>query len=103
VEIYRQKDLSRGSIDSSESLHSPSDATHAFNMPLNPPAEPVKPLSERIFDRLGLFKKISDEDYLRMMKAKRDSYLSQIRNLEEYIAREKEQKARENEEKNQNR
>jgi hypothetical protein len=91
-------------MDSSASpLLSSSHATHASETPLDSPPEPVKPLSERIFDRLGLFKKISDEDYLRMMKAKRDSCLAQIRNLEEHIAQEKEQKERENGEKNANR
>jgi hypothetical protein len=57
--------------------------------------ESAKPLSERILDRLGLFKKITDEDYLNMMKAKRDNVLVQVRALEAQIAEERAQKAEE--------
>jgi hypothetical protein len=57
--------------------------------------ESAKPFSERILDRLGLFKKITDEDYLSMMKAKRDNVLVQVRALEAQIAEERAQKAEE--------
>jgi len=51
--------------------------------PSEPPPSDPKSLIERVAARFG--KKISDEDYLRRMKAERDSYILRIEELEKEI------------------
>jgi hypothetical protein len=52
-------------------------------------AEPKKrPWAERVLDRIWMFKRLSDEDYLEMLKKKREHALVQIRQLEEVIVME---------------
>jgi hypothetical protein len=53
----------------------------------------TKPVSERIFDKLGgLFSKISDDQYLEMLKQKRDGYLARIEQLKAQLEAEEEEK-----------
>ena len=54
------------------------------------PAEPKRPFSERIFDALGM-SRVSDEDYLKLLKHKREGYLRRIAVLEAERAKAREQ------------
>jgi hypothetical protein len=48
-----------------------------------------KPWSERVLDRFGMFNRITDEQYLHMLKTKRSRILDQIYRLEATIEKEK--------------
>jgi len=56
------------------------------------PAPPVKSFSERFFDRFDIFQKIPDDQYLSMLKRKRDGCLSRMDELRALIEEEKERK-----------
>lgn len=53
------------------------------------PAPPAKSFSERFFDRFEIFQKIPDDQYLSMLKRKRDGCLSRMDELRALIEEEK--------------
>lgn len=49
----------------------------------------AKPWSERVLDRFGMFNRITDEQFLHMLKTKRSRIVDQIHRLEATIEKEK--------------
>lgn len=102
-DVARVRYLSRLQSAHSEST-TPSTRPPSAEEPLDQPQlvsppEPKQPLSERILDRMGLFGKISDEEYLEMMKKKRDGYLVRMEHLRHQLEAEKAEKEFQDEEK----
>lgn len=72
----------------SRSPQSPTSTTTSGLQPQLPPESP-KPLSGRILNFLG-FHRMSDEEMLKSLKAKREHYLRQIETLEKGLAKDEE-------------